>query len=89
MSEESYERIKYFKDHLNGFEIAEYDYDSRGAGSIYGTKQHGRIEDIFGYISIETYKKAKQIFEKIAEKHDTSFLETAPSYQELSKVSMN
>lgn len=89
LSEESYERIKYFKDHLNGFEIAEYDYDSRGAGSIYGTKQHGRIEDIFGYISIETYKKAKQIFEKIAEKHDTSFLETAPSYQELSKVSMN
>lgn len=89
LSEESYERIKYFKEHSNGFEIAEYDYESRGAGSIYGTKQHGRIEDIFGYISIETYKKAKQIFEKISENYDTNFLETSQSYKELSKVSMN
>lgn len=89
LSEQSYERIKYFKEHLNGFDIAEFDYNSRGAGSIYGTKQHGRIEDIFGFISIKTYEKAKDIFEKISKKYDTSFLTNNSAYAELEKISMN
>lgn len=89
LSEQSYERIKYFKEHLNGFDIAEFDYNSRGAGSIYGTKQHGRIEDIFGFISIKTYEKAKDIFEKISKKYGTSFLTNNSAYAELEKISMN
>ena len=89
LNETSYERIKFFKDHLNGFEIAEFDFESRGAGSIYGTKQHGRIEDVFGFISIKTYEKAKQIFDQISKNHDTDFLEDTSAYEELSKISMN
>lgn len=89
LNEISYERIKFFKDHLNGFEIAEFDFESRGAGSIYGTKQHGRIEDVFGFISIKTYEKAKQIFDQISKNHDTDFLEDTSAYEELSKISMN
>lgn len=89
LNETSYKRIKFFKEHLNGFEIAEFDFESRGAGSIYGTKQHGRIEDIFGFISLKTYEKAKQIFEQISEKESTDFLENTSRYEELSKISMN
>lgn len=89
LSENSYERIKYFKDHLDGFDIAEFDFNSRGAGSIYGTKQHGRVEDIFGFISIETYKKAKEIFENISKVSNTDFLSNTATYAELQKVSMN
>lgn len=35
------ERLKYFRDHSSGFDIAEYDYKNRGSGDIYGTSQHG------------------------------------------------
>ena len=35
------ERLKYFRDHISGFDIAEFDYKNRGSGDIYGTSQHG------------------------------------------------
>ncbi|MBQ7466914.1 MAG: DEAD/DEAH box helicase [Clostridia bacterium] len=89
LSEQSYERLKFFASHSSGFDIAEYDFKSRGAGSIYGTKQHGRIEDIFSYISLETYEKAKKIYEIISKKYDTSFLLDAPEYEFLSNISFN
>ncbi len=38
----SYDRLKIFKDHQNGFEIAELDLKMRGQGQIYGTLQHGK-----------------------------------------------
>lgn len=89
LNETSYDRIKFFKDHTNGFEIAEFDYESRGAGSIYGTKQHGKIEDLFGFISVQTYEKAKQIFNEISEKYSTDFLEKTSLYEKLENISMN
>ena len=89
LNESSYARLKYFASHSSGFDIAEYDYKSRGAGSIYGTKQHGKIEDIFSFISLETYEKAKQIYNYIASKYDTSFLLKSPEYEILSKITFN
>lgn len=89
LSEESYERIKFFKEHMNGFEIAEFDFQSRGAGSIYGTKQHGKIEDLFGYMSVNTYEKAKEIFEKISKTNNTDFLTETESFKKLENISMN
>jgi ATP-dependent DNA helicase RecG len=41
ISQKSVERLTFFKNHSSGFDIAEYDYTSRGAGDIYGTSQHG------------------------------------------------
>ncbi|MBQ8468845.1 MAG: ATP-dependent DNA helicase RecG [Clostridia bacterium] len=35
------ERLKFFRDHSSGFDIAEFDYNNRGAGDVYGTAQHG------------------------------------------------
>ena len=67
LSENSYDRIKFFKDNLNGFDIAEYDYKSRGSGNILGTSQHGKIENNFDLFSLSTYNKAQDIFEKLKE----------------------
>lgn len=57
------ERLKFFKDHLNGFEIADYDLKTRGAGDIYGTRQHG-IESAID-IDLSTYTKAQKILQTI------------------------
>ena len=89
LNELSYNRLKYFASHSSGFDIAEYDFKSRGAGNIYGTKQHGKIEDIFSYISLETYEKAKQIYHAVSEKYDTSFLLNTPEYEILSNITFN
>lgn len=45
LSQKSLERLVYFRDHSSGFDIAEYDYNTRGAGDIYGTSQHGLSPD--------------------------------------------
>lgn len=61
LSEKSANRLKFFKDHLNGFDIAEYDYNSRGSGDIYGTAQHGIKTDFS--INLQNYDIAMQIAE--------------------------
>ncbi len=35
------DRLRYFTKHLSGFEVAEYDLQSRGPGEVYGIKQSG------------------------------------------------
>jgi len=37
LKEHSFERVNYFKNHMNGFEIAEFDLKTRGAGTKFGT----------------------------------------------------
>lgn len=63
----SLDRLKIFKDHQNGFEIAELDLKIRGQGQIYGTLQHGKdqlkIADLI--YDIELFLKAKKLLEEL------------------------
>ena len=59
------ERIKFFRDHNSGFDIAEYDYASRGSGDIYGTRQHG-IASNFA-VNLANYDLARKIALKVLE----------------------
>lgn len=65
LSQHSYERINYFKTHTNGFDIAEFDLKTRGAGSIMGTNQHGANNSIMSNFSVYAYTVAKEILEQI------------------------
>ena len=59
LGEKTAERLKFFRDHSSGFDIAEYDYNSRGAGDIYGTAQHGIKADFS--VNLQNYELAMQI----------------------------
>lgn len=65
LNEKSYERVNYFKNHLNGFEIAEFDLKTRGAGTMLGTNQHGQSDNLISNFSAETYILARKIFDEI------------------------
>lgn len=65
LNEKSYDRILYFKNHLNGFEIAEYDLKTRGIGSMIGTNQHGDDNGMMATIFSNNYSKAREILEQI------------------------
>lgn len=58
------ERLYYFKNNNNGFDIADYDLKMRGAGDAFGTRQHGEKSLTLG-INLSSYKFAEEIFEDI------------------------
>lgn len=70
LNEKSYERVNFFKNHLNGFEIAEFDLKTRGAGTMLGTNQHGQSSDLISNFSVESYTISKKIFEEIKNNND-------------------
>ena len=59
-------RLKAFKENNNGLKIAEIDLKLRGAGSLYGTNQHG-VEELFSNVtfSVEAFDKAKLLWETL------------------------
>ena len=65
LNEKSYERILFFKNHSNGFEIAEFDQKTRGSGSVIGTNQHGTDNGLFSRLNSKTYGLAKELLEQI------------------------
>ena len=65
LNEKSYERISFFKNHSNGFEIAEFDQKTRGSGSVIGTNQHGNDNGLFSRLNSRTYGVSKEILEEI------------------------
>ena len=56
ISAQAKERLNFFKNHNNGFEIAEYDFESRGAGDVFGTKQSGEYILPFSQKSLQIAK---------------------------------
>lgn len=65
LNEKSYERVSFFKNHYDGFEIAEFDLKTRGSGSILGTNQHGHDNGILDRFTSDAYARAREILEWI------------------------
>lgn len=65
LNEKSYQRINFFKNNSNGFEIADFDLQTRGAGSIIGTNQHGSDSGVLSNFSMHAFSVASQILEQI------------------------
>ena len=65
LSQKSYERIMFFRNNQNGFDIADFDLKIRGAGSILGTNQHGEDNGLFSMFSSSALSTAKEIFEQL------------------------
>lgn len=56
------DRLKFLCRCSDGFALAEYDFDSRGAGDFLGTRQHGRTETFSGVrVDAEMLKKAEKL----------------------------
>lgn len=66
VSDVTAKRLRVFKENNNGLKIAEEDLKLRGAGTLYGTSQHGYNElySVAGF-SVDGYNKAKEIFNKL------------------------
>ncbi len=65
LSEKSFERINFFKEHTNGFEIADFDLETRGGGSMLGTNQHGSDTGIMAHFSTDAFRLAVEILEQL------------------------
>lgn len=70
------ERLVYFSQHNSGFEVAEYDLQSRGPGEVYGIKQSGiPIFKVASIFDIKLLKKARVFAKKlIKEDNDIQFI---------------
>ena len=59
-------RLSYFATHNRGIDIAEFDLKNRGAGEMYGTKQHGysdlKIATLTDYPLIQKTREAVKSF---------------------------
>ena len=60
------ERLKYFSKHSSGFDVAEYDLQSRGPGEVYGIAQSGipnfKVASIH---DLDTLKKARNVAKRL------------------------
>ena len=64
LREKTGQRLVYFKNNNNGFDVADYDLANRGAGDAFGTRQHGEAS-AFSNINLSLYDQAQNIFEDI------------------------
>ncbi len=70
LNDKSVERISFFKNHSNGFEIAEFDLKTRGAGTLLGTNQHGQSDSLILSFSAEAYTLSRKIFNELKENRE-------------------
>lgn len=77
-SDVSRERLKVLKENNNGLKIAEEDLKLRGAGSLYGTTQHG-VEELFSNVnfSVEAFDKARELWKELAVQNKQEILAKA------------
>ena len=61
------ERLLFFKNNENGFDIADFDLKMRGAGDVYGFRQHGQYSDAGFSINLSVYDKAKRVDSKLVD----------------------
>ncbi len=60
------ERLKFFCNTSDGFDLAEYDFDNRGAGDFLGTRQHGQRSEFADIIvNKEMIERAKLISDEL------------------------
>ncbi|MEG2116713.1 MAG: helicase-related protein, partial [Clostridia bacterium] len=68
ITEKQKERLMFFKNNTDGFKIADYDLENRGAGEYFGTMQHGKSgNEVFSKMTFEQVKFAKNLAEEIVE----------------------
>ncbi len=73
-SKNAFARLKALKTAKNGFELAEFDLQFRGAGELYGTKQWGLSD-----VAMEALKNIKMV--EAARKESLRILETDPEFK--------
>ncbi len=60
------DRLKYFASHPSGFDVAEYDLQTRGPGEVYGIKQSGIPQfKIASLTDIDMFKRAKSVAKEL------------------------
>lgn len=65
------ERLQAFTKLTNGFELAEIDMRQRGAGDLFGTRQHGFDDLRFAdWSNLELIAQAKQLFDQLKKNHE-------------------
>ncbi|MBP8978980.1 ATP-dependent DNA helicase RecG [Candidatus Dojkabacteria bacterium] len=70
------ERLLYFSKHSSGFDVAQYDLQTRGPGEVYGTRQSGipifKVADIY---DVDLLKRARSFAKKlIKEDNDLEYI---------------
>ena len=70
------ERLLYFSKHSSGFDVAQYDLQTRGPGEVYGTMQSGiPIFKVASIYDIELLKKTREFAKKlIKEDNDLQYI---------------
>lgn len=67
-SEQAMRRLEMFKKYNSGIKLAEEDLKFRGAGTMYGTNQHGASEVFLNLdFSVEYYKQASEIIDDLSQ----------------------
>lgn len=71
--EKASERLSFFRGCSDGFRLAEYDFEKRGAGDFLGTRQHGR-EGAFAGVKIDAdmIAAARSVSEELLADADTA-----------------
>lgn len=72
LDSDSIERLKIVRDHPNGFDLAEKDFEQRGAGDLIGTRQSGRnklqlVEEMSPELVALAQREARTIYEEDAD----------------------
>ncbi|MDE7395525.1 MAG: ATP-dependent DNA helicase RecG [Clostridiales bacterium] len=65
------ERLTFFCGCTDGFVLAEYDFDKRGAGDFIGTRQHGEGDDLPVKVDADLIREAKAISEVALKDEET------------------